>query len=51
MAISGSPMSRLDVIGKEYSHEGNYYFYKRDRDWPLIVSLQVFASPTGVAMK
>ena len=48
MAISGYPMSRLDVIGKGHGH---LLLYKRDRDGPLIVSLQVFASPTGAAMK
>ena len=31
--------------------QGHLLLYKRDKDAPLIVSLQVFASPAGAAMK
>ena len=51
MAISGYPMSRLDVIGKVHGHETIYYFIKETETAPLIVSLQVYVSLTGAAMK
>ena len=65
LAVTGYPMSGLDVIGKGHGHEAIYCFVKDalkgrkteikpklcKRDRPLIVSLQVFASPTGSAMK
>ena len=50
VAISGYPMSGLDVIGKGHGHEAIYFFVK-ETDGPLIVSLQAFESPTGAAMK
>ena len=40
-------MSGLDILGKGHGHEAIHNFVKEIE----IVSLQVFASPTGATMK